>query len=54
MAKAHTLVDNFSDNSTDTTKWFPFGTYQEVNQRLELSPRGVEQDGLGLRLQRRV
>ncbi|MFL5359075.1 vanadium-dependent haloperoxidase [Archangium sp.] len=36
MAKAHTLTDNFSDTTTDTSKWSAFGTYQEVNQRLEL------------------
>ncbi len=40
MAKASTLVDNFNDNSTDLTKWAPYGTglYAEVNQRLEIRP----------------
>jgi hypothetical protein len=37
MAKAHTLVDNFSDNSVDTTKWNPsVGTTRETNGRIEI------------------
>ncbi|HEX7242888.1 MAG TPA: hypothetical protein VF263_21555, partial [Longimicrobiaceae bacterium] len=45
MAKAHTLVDNFNDNSTDTAKWIaqfdpaPVGErIREVNQRVEIRP----------------
>jgi hypothetical protein len=38
MAKAHTLVENFNDNSTDTGKWYSFGPAREVNQRLEVRP----------------
>ncbi|HEY0036816.1 MAG TPA: vanadium-dependent haloperoxidase [Longimicrobium sp.] len=45
MAKAHTLVDNFNDNSTDTAKWNPYGSpgsaadrLREVNGRLEIRP----------------
>jgi len=40
MAKAHTLVDNFNDNSIDTTKWFTFANdfASEENQRLEIRP----------------
>src|SRR4051812_42108436 len=38
MAKAHTLVDNFNDNQTDTSKWTAFGPVQEVNERLEIRP----------------
>ncbi|HEX2205974.1 MAG TPA: hypothetical protein VHG91_21845 [Longimicrobium sp.] len=38
MAKAHTLVDNFNDNTTDTGKWTATGPVQEVNQRLEIRP----------------
>jgi len=38
MAKAHTLVDNFNDNSRDTSKWSVNGDAQEVNQRLEVRP----------------
>ncbi|HEX8830780.1 MAG TPA: vanadium-dependent haloperoxidase [Longimicrobium sp.] len=40
MPKAITLVDNFGDNTTDTSKWFTFGNVQEVNQRLEIRPAG--------------
>lgn len=40
MAKAHTLTDNFNDNSTNTTLWSPFGQVQEANQRLEVRPDG--------------
>src|SRR5689334_12092291 len=47
MAKAHTLSDNFNDNSTDTNKWFPFGKYQEVNQRLELRLDGLSKTASG-------
>ncbi|HSJ76070.1 MAG TPA: hypothetical protein VK899_07815, partial [Gemmatimonadales bacterium] len=46
MAKISTFVDNFNDNSIDTTKWTPFGNpaplserVREVNGRLELTPR---------------
>ncbi|WP_420125234.1 hypothetical protein [Longimicrobium sp.] len=38
MAKAHTLVDNFSDNSTNLSKWAPYGPVREVNHRLEIRP----------------
>jgi len=42
MPKANTLVDNFGDNSTDTTKWSAWvsnnGAVQEVNQRIEIRP----------------
>jgi hypothetical protein len=43
MAKAHTLVDNFNDNTTDTARWTvqAGGGAQvtEANQRLEIWPR---------------
>ncbi|HEX6369156.1 MAG TPA: vanadium-dependent haloperoxidase [Longimicrobium sp.] len=46
MAKAHTLVDNFNDNSTDLTRWTINGTpaplaerIREVNGRVEVRPR---------------
>ncbi|HYR07062.1 MAG TPA: hypothetical protein VEQ60_04825, partial [Longimicrobium sp.] len=38
MAKAHTLVDNFNDNSIDAGKWISTGPVQETNQRLEILP----------------
>lgn len=45
MAKAHTLVDNFNDNTTDTTLWSvtdtplpAAGRIREVNGRLEIRP----------------
>jgi hypothetical protein len=45
MAKAHTLVDNFNDNTLDTAKWstFSFSGYgaervAEVNGRVEIRP----------------
>jgi hypothetical protein len=38
MAKAHTLVDNFNDNVTDTGKWIASGPVQETNGRLEIRP----------------
>jgi hypothetical protein len=45
MPKAHTLVDNFNDNSTDTTKWIAYGNpaplaerVREVNGRVEIRP----------------
>jgi len=42
MAKAHTLVDNFNDNTIDTTLWTvtPTGsdTLREVNGRVEIRP----------------
>jgi len=38
MPKAVTLVDNFGDNQTDTSKWSAFGPVMEVNQRLEIRP----------------
>jgi len=47
MAKAHTLRDNFNDNSTDTSKWSPFGTYEQVNQRLELRLDGLSKTASG-------
>ncbi|HEX8245522.1 MAG TPA: hypothetical protein VF541_18565, partial [Longimicrobium sp.] len=36
MAKAHTLMEDFNDNSPDTTRWWVFGDAREVNRRLEL------------------
>ena len=39
MAWTNDLVDTFNDNTTDTTKWTPFGTVQETNQRLEIPLR---------------
>jgi hypothetical protein len=36
MAKAHTFVEDFNDNSADTTRWWVFGDAREVNRRLEL------------------
>ena len=47
MAKAHTLSDNFNDNSTDTSKWSPFGVHAEVNQRLELRLDGLSKTASG-------
>jgi hypothetical protein len=41
MAKANTLVDNFNDNSRDSSKWNGFGDWAEVNGRLELRPTGT-------------
>ncbi len=38
MAKAHTLVDNFNDDSTDLALWVATGPVQEVNARLEIRP----------------
>jgi hypothetical protein len=45
MAKAHTLVDNFNDNTPDTSKWIvvenpqpPVGRIREVNGRVEVRP----------------
>jgi hypothetical protein len=38
MAKAHTLTDNFNDNTIDTSKWTSAAGILEVNQRLELRP----------------
>ncbi|WP_375768284.1 vanadium-dependent haloperoxidase [Archangium gephyra] len=40
MAKAHTLTDNFNDNSLNTSKWLTYGPVQEVNRRLEFKPDG--------------
>ncbi|HEX2203960.1 MAG TPA: vanadium-dependent haloperoxidase [Longimicrobium sp.] len=48
MAKAHTLVDTFNDDSRDTTKWTLFTTtatvpadrIREVNGRVEVRPAG--------------
>jgi hypothetical protein len=36
MPKAHTFIDDFNDNSPDTTRWWVFGDAREVNRRLEL------------------
>jgi hypothetical protein len=36
MPKAHTLVDNFNDNTLDTGKWNPQGTTRETNGRIEM------------------
>jgi hypothetical protein len=38
MAKAHTLADNFNDNSIDSSKWGNYGAIQVVNQRIEIRP----------------
>ena len=45
MAKAHTLVDNFNDDSTNTSLWTvgdqptpAAGRIREVNGRLEIRP----------------
>ena len=45
MAKAHTLVDNFNDNATDSAKWVAYGNpggaadrLREANGRLEIRP----------------
>lgn len=45
MAKAHTLVDNFNDDSIDQGKWIAYGTpgtaadrLREVNGRVEIRP----------------
>ncbi|HEU4457310.1 MAG TPA: hypothetical protein VFR81_29850, partial [Longimicrobium sp.] len=42
MAKAHTLVDNFNDNSIDAVLWSAYGGTQarEVNQRVEIRVPG--------------
>ncbi len=42
MAKAHTLVDNFNDNSLDTSKWTASASerLREVNGRVEIRPPG--------------
>ena len=36
MPKAHTLVDNFNDNSIDPALWSVYGGTREVNQRIEI------------------
>jgi hypothetical protein len=36
MPKAHTLVDNFNDNTLDTGKWNPQGATRETNGRIEM------------------
>ncbi|MEW5925858.1 MAG: hypothetical protein AB1941_00055 [Gemmatimonadota bacterium] len=36
MAKAHTFVEDFNDNSPDTTRWWVFGDLREVNRRMEV------------------
>jgi hypothetical protein len=41
MAKAHELMDDFSDNQRDTSKWYAWGDAVEVNGRVELRPTGV-------------
>jgi hypothetical protein len=39
MAKAHTLVDNFNDDQTDTSKWLNLGwEVRETNGRVEIRP----------------
>jgi hypothetical protein len=41
MAKAHTLIDNFNDNTTNTALWVPYDTpacLAETNGRVEISP----------------
>jgi hypothetical protein len=49
MAKAHTLGDEFTDNTTDAVKWTISGIpaldterIREVNQRLEIRPRPLQ------------
>jgi hypothetical protein len=44
-AKAHTLIDNFSDNLTDTALWAVNNDAQEVNQRVEARPPPNTNDG---------
>ncbi|HEU0076630.1 MAG TPA: vanadium-dependent haloperoxidase [Longimicrobiaceae bacterium] len=45
MAKAHTLVDNFNDDSIDTAKWTAATSerLREVNGRVEIRPAGNTQ-----------
>lgn len=38
MAKAHTLSDNFNDNSINPALWKTNGAIEEVNQRIEIRP----------------
>jgi hypothetical protein len=45
MAKAHTLIDNFNDNLTDSSRWKVDGDAREVNQRLEARPPPHTNDG---------
>jgi hypothetical protein len=45
MAKAHTLVDDFNDNSMDAAKWGAYGHVLETNQRLEIRPLGGQYGG---------
>jgi hypothetical protein len=35
MAKVHTFVEDFNDNTADTAKWWVFGDAREINRRLE-------------------
>jgi hypothetical protein len=46
MAKTHTLVDNFNDNSLDSSTWSWYGDVREVNRRLELRPLGNQDAGV--------
>jgi hypothetical protein len=48
MAKAHTLVDNFNDNSVDTSKWIVPADVRirEINRRIEIRPPGNQASGL--------
>jgi len=53
MAKAHTLIDDFNDSATDTSKWSAFASpttpaaerVREVNGRVELRPRSGDSSG---------
>jgi hypothetical protein len=48
MAKAQTLVDNFSDNACNTGLWYPYGGAEtEVNGRLEIRPASGVADTYG-------
>ncbi len=44
-AKAHTLIDSFNDNTTDTSKWNVDNDAREVNQRVEARPPQNTNDG---------
>jgi hypothetical protein len=48
MAKAHTLIDNFNDNSVETSKWIVPADVRirEINRRIEIRPPGNQTSGL--------
>ncbi|HEX2210405.1 MAG TPA: hypothetical protein VHG93_22190 [Longimicrobium sp.] len=48
MPKAHTLVENFNDDTPNTSLWYPYGGAEtEVNGRLEIRPRSSFNDTYG-------